>query len=102
VRQQCLGRRLAVPRRPFAVDQVRDRQRHLGDQRRPRRGSAVQRVGGTDHQPLGVVGAVEPAARPVRIGEVRLRQTDELGRGGQPRGVEVSWYSVSRPVASAA
>ena len=62
------GRRSAAPRRS----------------RTPRRCGAVDRVGGPDHQLLGVVGGIEPTARPVRVGEMPQRQFDQSGGPVEP------------------
>ena len=56
----------------------------LGDRRRPRRRGAVERVGGPHHQLLGVVGGVEPAAGPLRVGEMVQRDVEQAGRRVQP------------------
>ena len=81
-----------VGRRGIALGAVRGNQvggqlQRLGDRRGSRRGGAVERVGGPNHQLLGVVGAVEPAALAVRVGEMVERDVEQAGGGVQPRRV---------------
>jgi hypothetical protein len=42
----------------------------LGDRRGAGRGGPVEGVGGPNHQLLGVVGGVEPAALTIRVSEM--------------------------------
>src|ERR1700677_1740116 len=87
MRLQRIGCRLPVAVGLPAAGQVRGGQQRLGDCRCARRRRAVVRVGGPQQQPLAIVGAVEPTARVVVIGEVRQRNIQELGGGGQPAGL---------------
>ncbi len=74
-----------VPVGPRRGHQMRRGEQGLGDRRGARRGGAVQRVGGPHQQLLGVVGGVEPPARPLGVGEVRQRGVEQAGGGVQPR-----------------
>ncbi|CFB19952.1 Uncharacterised protein [Mycobacterium tuberculosis] len=85
MRPQRVGRQLPIPLGASTVDHMARRQQRLGDRRSARRCRPVQRIGGPQHQPLGVVGGVEPATGALRVAEMRHRGVQQSGSRRQPR-----------------
>ncbi len=74
----------AVAVGPRRGHQMRCGEQGLGDRRRTRRRSTVERIGRPHKQLFGVVGGIEPPARLIGVGEVFERDVQQPGGRVQP------------------